>query len=345
MRNTLRLGVLIGMELAAVAALHSLGDLPWLQVPRAGVTEWATVTPPEDVVAALARLLALAGAYWLLASTLCYTVAAAARLPGAVRVAGWGTLPAVRRVADRAVAVALVTSSVMGPSAIGHASPAPGASTNLRAEAVSLSASPDLSAHPGASPDPGASPGAGASSGLTVAASAPPAPFPPAPSTGSDRDSPPFPPAAALPPGLPGAPPPDRGEHGTRSSHRPGAGERSPHPDESGEGSAHPDESGERSPDRTGAGARSPDPDQTDERPKPRVATHVAEPGDNLWSITAAHLEAAGADHDTAHVREAWREVVAANRDRLRSGDPDLIYPGESITLSPLPEAGSPSTT
>jgi nucleoid-associated protein YgaU len=28
--------------------------------------------------------------------------------------------------------------------------------------------------------------------------------------------------------------------------------------------------------------------------------------------------------------------VIEANRDRLRSGDPDLIYPGEEIILPPL---------
>jgi nucleoid-associated protein YgaU len=30
--------------------------------------------------------------------------------------------------------------------------------------------------------------------------------------------------------------------------------------------------------------------------------------------------------------------VIEANRDHLRSGDPDLIYPGESIVLPRLPE-------
>jgi nucleoid-associated protein YgaU len=35
-------------------------------------------------------------------------------------------------------------------------------------------------------------------------------------------------------------------------------------------------------------------------------------------------------------VAEYWHRVIEANRDRLRSGDPDLIYPGEEIILPPL---------
>jgi nucleoid-associated protein YgaU len=35
-------------------------------------------------------------------------------------------------------------------------------------------------------------------------------------------------------------------------------------------------------------------------------------------------------------VAEYWRKVIDANRDRLRSGDPNLIYPGEEIILPPL---------
>jgi nucleoid-associated protein YgaU len=28
-----------------------------------------------------------------------------------------------------------------------------------------------------------------------------------------------------------------------------------------------------------------------------------------------------------------WRSVIEANRERLQSGDPDLIYPGEVVLL------------
>ncbi len=58
---------------------------------------------------------------------------------------------------------------------------------------------------------------------------------------------------------------------------------------------------------------------------------YVVAAGDNLWDIAAAHL---GHD-DEATVRAYWTLVVAQNQPALRSGDPDLIYPGEAIVLPP----------
>ena len=68
------------------------------------------------------------------------------------------------------------------------------------------------------------------------------------------------------------------------------------------------------------------------------ATTAVVEKGDHLWSISAAHL----ADRLTrapnaAEVTPYWREVIEVNKDRLRSGDPDLIFPGETVVL---PDSG-----
>ena len=64
----------------------------------------------------------------------------------------------------------------------------------------------------------------------------------------------------------------------------------------------------------------------------------VVEKGDHLWSISAEHLEQrlARSPRDT-EVAPYWHQVIEVNRHRLRSGDPDLIYPGETVLL---PEAG-----
>jgi hypothetical protein len=35
-------------------------------------------------------------------------------------------------------------------------------------------------------------------------------------------------------------------------------------------------------------------------------------------------------------VTRYWLRVVEANRPNLRSGDPDLIYPGEIVILPPI---------
>jgi hypothetical protein len=57
------------------------------------------------------------------------------------------------------------------------------------------------------------------------------------------------------------------------------------------------------------------------------VATHRIAPGEHLWSIAASHA---------ADVAPYWRSLVELNRPHLRSGDPDLVYPGETIELPPL---------
>jgi nucleoid-associated protein YgaU len=72
----------------------------------------------------------------------------------------------------------------------------------------------------------------------------------------------------------------------------------------------------------------------------PGEGTVVVEPGDHLWKISEAELarrlgRSAGPDE----VAPYWLTVIDANRDSLHSGDPDLIYPGELITL-PAPSPG-----
>lgn len=60
-------------------------------------------------------------------------------------------------------------------------------------------------------------------------------------------------------------------------------------------------------------------------------------PGDNLWSIAAGHLEQSlGHPPDPGRLCSYWSAVVSANRARLRSGKPDLIFPGEHVSLPPL---------
>jgi hypothetical protein len=67
---------------------------------------------------------------------------------------------------------------------------------------------------------------------------------------------------------------------------------------------------------------------------------HRVVAGDNLWMIARDHLSrkrSGGSGKPTnREVAAYWIKVVEANRDRLRSGDPDLIYPEEQITLPPV---------
>lgn len=57
----------------------------------------------------------------------------------------------------------------------------------------------------------------------------------------------------------------------------------------------------------------------------------VVEPGDHLWRISKRHLDLL--DEGSPAVAPYWREVIELNLPHLRSGNADLIYPGEVIDL------------
>lgn len=64
---------------------------------------------------------------------------------------------------------------------------------------------------------------------------------------------------------------------------------------------------------------------------------YVVQPGDSMWSVSSAYLRRNRSDpvpgHEVTHI---WRQVVDLNRTRVRSGDPDLIFPGEILLLPVL---------
>jgi hypothetical protein len=69
------------------------------------------------------------------------------------------------------------------------------------------------------------------------------------------------------------------------------------------------------------------------------ATTWPVEAGDNLWTIAARHLAAAtGSGAPEPDLADYWQRVVVANERVIRSGDPDLIYPGETIVLPPVTE-------
>jgi nucleoid-associated protein YgaU len=72
-----------------------------------------------------------------------------------------------------------------------------------------------------------------------------------------------------------------------------------------------------------------------------RVSQVEVQPGDHLWKISTQGLRGAlGREPGDAEVSPYWRQVIETNREGLRSGDPDLIYPGEIVTLPPALNAG-----
>lgn len=64
---------------------------------------------------------------------------------------------------------------------------------------------------------------------------------------------------------------------------------------------------------------------------------HTVVRGDNLWTIAADHIASTHTGGpDVSQITEYWLKVIAANRDTLRSGDPNLIFPGELVALPTL---------
>ncbi len=63
-------------------------------------------------------------------------------------------------------------------------------------------------------------------------------------------------------------------------------------------------------------------------------ATVVVESGDHIWKISKESL---GVKLDreprNEEIHPYWLETIEVNLDSLRSGDPDLIYPGEELLL------------
>jgi hypothetical protein len=126
------LALLLGAELAAVATLHRLGAVDGLAGPGTDPGGWLGSASPEEVVAGALRVVALACAWWLLASTVLYLVARVARVPAAARTMGRATLPAVRRWVDRAVAASVLASTAVtagGSAAIAGSEPPPPSTT------------------------------------------------------------------------------------------------------------------------------------------------------------------------------------------------------------------------
>lgn len=68
--------------------------------------------------------------------------------------------------------------------------------------------------------------------------------------------------------------------------------------------------------------------------------TWLVRPGDHLWKIAGDHLEIVmnRTPTEQEHSRY-WAVLVNTARPVIRSGDPDLIYPGEQIPLPALLDA------
>ena len=82
-------------------------------------------------------------------------------------------------------------------------------------------------------------------------------------------------------------------------------------------------------------------PPPTVSAPEPTAGTtQTVARGEHLWSIAARRVATATGkspgDLTAAEVAPYWLRVVEVNRPRLRSGNPNLVFPGEVVELPPL---------
>lgn len=289
---------LLVTDAATIVALHRLGASPHLTVGWRDPLGWLATSAPQDALAAAVRVAALGAAWWLLLTWVVYATAVLALRRPAVRLSRV-TPRVVRRLTEGALAVALTTGGLAGPAAAGLAS-------SGSAATVAVAVAP-----PGGAPTaegalselpPGEAPGqvppVQVRPGQLPPGQAPPGQLPPG--------------QVPPPPGL--RPPPSPADADAPAGNAP-----TPR--------ARPTPPGPAAPPATAAGPASP-------------GEHTVVRGDCLWHVAAETVAAAAgldpaavADHEVAPY---WLRLVEANRGRLRSGDPDLIYPGERLLLPPL---------
>jgi hypothetical protein len=84
----------------------------------------------------------------------------------------------------------------------------------------------------------------------------------------------------------------------------------------------------------------SPTPPSPPSPPEGQARSHRVAQGENLWTISRDHLAAAtnrrSVDLSDHEIATYWLRVIAVNRGSLRSGNPDLIFPGELIMFPPV---------
>lgn len=373
-RQALTLPLLLVVEVAAVLGLHQLGRIPALRIPwddfGRHLGPWLAQSPVEQVLGAVLRNIALVAAWWLLASTGLYLLASLARAPALLRGAARVTLPAVRRAADGAVAVALATSllsatttaAVAATPTGGSGPPAPVQVAVAARRPAALQAGPTTTTRQEPA-KPGYTPGAaGLGQPASTTTSTSTTRSTPAPSTTTPRQPTPRAAAPGYTPGAAGlgrqsttttststtttsttttsttrppAPPASTGAttttaDGTTTTTKPAA------PPPSG---GAPATTGPRRPAYVPGTAGAPSaPRQSGPAPgQPEPGLHEVKRGENLWEISRNHLASATgrdpAELGTREVATYWLRVVAANRARLRTGNPDLIYRGELVRL------------
>lgn len=369
--TALSVAVLVASEVAALRLLLLLGHVDGFAVDWSDPVGWARTADTTDLLAATGRLVGLGLAAWLLAATLASLARRAVPAWREVQALDALSLPVVRRMLDRLLAVSFGASALLGPAATAAAaSPAPdpvapasdgrseaGAAlvvvgddggVTVLPEAGAVTAAPHAVVAGGFAAGFQAEPTRGASRVAdetpvvrapdparppTTTPSTPPVPEPePNRSVPGEPRSPAASTTSTPATPSPAAPDPAAPHPAATPTEAPTPAAAAPSRTPGSEASA-----GHR-PTRSGGGASTAD--ATTVVRSPEDARYTIRPGDSLWLVAERQV---AASHDTGappgerEVARYWVRLVEANRSTLRSGNPGLVYPGEIILLPASP--------
>jgi len=326
---------LLASEVGAVALLSRLGQVPALRIPWHHLGPWLLNSPLQDVLGAILRMVALVVAWWLLSSNLLYLLASISRIPGAVLAVRWCTLPVVRRVTDHAIALTLATSIMSAGTAavIANATPA-AAAVPRKPGPIAASATP-AQATGGYVPHPAGPPSAAAPATTTTTSSSPPPTYVPHPA-GTPA---PRPPASSSSTTTSTTPPAVTTPQATTTSSTTSSSTTSS--TSAPTTTTPPTTPPTTTPPTTTPPTTQPPPTPPPQRPSRSASgQHEVKTGDNLWTIARDRLALVtgrrASDLSDHQIATYWLRVIDANRSRLRSHDPNLIFPGEGIHLPPV---------
>lgn len=287
--------VVIGCETGLIVALHLVGRYS-PTVDFGSFSLWLSEADPVDVLTELARYSGLAIGYWLLGTTVANLLAGWARWETGIRALSWITLPSIGRIAHGVAAASVAGAAIVGP----------GASTTALALASppsELAASNPVGglAEQGLSTIPESEARFGLAFSMLDTLE-----------TSTDTDD-----------------APDAADSG---SYEPSAAGWTAASEVGDPEFWVPYSVGEAPSDQTPDAERTRQNAMSEDATSP--ATHRVAKGDNLWTISETHLRnVLGRQAAQDEVAEYWIRVVDANRDSVKSGDVNLIYPGETITL------------
>jgi hypothetical protein len=321
-------------EVLFIVVLTALGSIDKMSIDFAHFGDWLNSTTPQVALVASIRILALAFSYWLLATSLIYMFARTLKIRGLIRAMEFATIPGVRKMIDAGLAAAIIGGTVFGGA---------GAVFARSHNSAQSPASPAASTRVLYNPTPASQDG---------------------PSTNLVNEQTPSTNKVVIPQtettqksdGTPNhddqghyVPTPANSDPTTQDTSKKPQPVETTAPSTSSPKVVVP--STEESTTTTTPKVTVPTPSVTVEgkqvqrdndtsTPAPTDTSsttgtsYTVVPGDNFWAIAKAHLQQdLGRTPTNAEVAQYWVKLIDANKSILRSGDPDLIFPGEVFTL------------